>query len=126
MTTRVGHWKRDECDIYIGRGSDWGNPYATADVAARSKFDVIISKDPVADYLKWISNNASLLQRIPELQGKVLGCFCVRLGMDDRVCHGSVLARLADTDDDGIVWGRCEWCNRPCDSINAACSVCMK
>lgn len=124
--TRVGHWKFDECDVYIGRGSDWGNPYATAKVARRSKFNVIVSEDPIADFENWIKGNVPLLARLPELQGKILGCFCVRLGTDDRTCHGSVLARLADTDEDGIVWGRCEWCGRSCESINAMCDQCMK
>lgn len=94
--TRVGHWKFDDCDVYIGRGSIWGNPYATAEVARRSKYDVLISEDPIVDYENWILQQPELLQRLPELRGKILGCFCVRLGQVGK-CHGFVLARLADT-----------------------------
>jgi hypothetical protein len=98
--TRVGHWRRDRaaCEVYVGRGSPWGNPYTWEGGAARSRYPVIEVADPLAAYEAHVRATPALMAALPELRGKVLGCYCVRLGTKSRVerCHGHVLARMAD------------------------------
>jgi len=45
----------------------------------------------IAKYRAWIVEQPALMAALPELRGKVLGCWCVPL-----VCHGHVLAELAN------------------------------
>ena len=98
--TRVGHWKRDRCDVYIGRGSKWGNPYVWPGAARKSKHLVTETETPLADYEAHVRASPSLMAQLHELQGKVLGCWCVRLDdpdperHEDERCHGHVLQRL--------------------------------
>jgi hypothetical protein len=45
----------------------------------------------IALYRSWVLNRPELVERLPTLKGKVLGCWCKPLP-----CHGDVLAELAD------------------------------
>lgn len=95
---RVGHCKRDRCDVYIGRGSRWGNPFVFP--GRRSKHDVTETDTPLADYERHVRASPGLMAALPELRGKALGCWCVRLAdpepdrPEDERCHGHVLQRL--------------------------------
>lgn len=68
-------------DVYIGRGSKWGNPFKIGEHGTREE---VIEK-----YREYISNKPELLKCLPELKGKTLVCFC-----KPRACHGDVLAEL--------------------------------
>ena len=94
---RVGHWKRDRCDEYIGRGSIWGNPFVPRGWGKRSKHAVEEVDDCLAAYEVHVRARPDLMARLPELRGKVLGCWCFCLGDPDEPerCHGHVLARMA-------------------------------
>lgn len=83
MRTRVVHCKKDEHDVYIGRPSVWGNPFAVGRDGNRQQ---VIEK-----YAVWLKMQPHLLARVHELRGKVLGCWC-----KPQACHGDVLAALAD------------------------------
>jgi hypothetical protein len=78
----VVHCKRAPYDVYIGRPSKWGNPFAIGRDGTRDEV--------IARYEAWILTKPGLLAALPELAGKTLGCWCV-----PRACHGHVLARLA-------------------------------
>lgn len=78
----VVHCKRAAHDIYIGRGSKWGNPFKIGRDGTRS--------DVIRKYEAWVVQQPALMAALPELLGKRLGCFCAPLN-----CHGHVLARLA-------------------------------
>jgi hypothetical protein len=69
--------------VYIGRPSKWGNPFAIGRDGDRNAV--------VAKYAVWIAQQPELLQAIPELVDKVLGCWCA-----PQACHGDVLAALAN------------------------------
>jgi hypothetical protein len=69
--------------VYIGRPSIWGNPFVIGRDGDRAE---VIGK-----YEAWLTRQPRLLARVPDLRGKVLGCFCAPLP-----CHGDVLARLAE------------------------------
>lgn len=73
--------RNEQFDIYIGRGSDWGNPFKIGEDGTRAE---VIEK-----YRHWLQNQPELLTRLPELDGKRLGCFCSPLA-----CHGDVLQEL--------------------------------
>lgn len=81
-------------DVYIGRGSRWGNPFSHRP----SRFDTIrvaTREEAVNQHAKWIKTQPHLLEALPELRGKVLGCHCG----EDQACHGHTGHTLADLAD---------------------------
>ena len=83
MTTTVVNKYKEPYEVYIGRGSKWGNPFVIGKDGNR---------DDVCDkYEAYILSNQTLLDALPELKGKKLGCFC-----KPQRCHGDILAKLAD------------------------------
>jgi hypothetical protein len=91
MMTRVVHCKKESYDVYIGRPSKFGNPYSHLP-GTLAEFRVATRTEAIAMYEIWIKDQVNLLAALPELKGKVLGCWCAPLP-----CHGDVLARLAET-----------------------------
>lgn len=98
--TRVINLKR-EADIpytqttayeYIGRGSYWGNPHAMFE-AGEDRQEVIRKYQYDFQYDKFINIDP---QRVHELAGKRLGCYCAPAN-----CHGDVLADFLNGFDDG-------------------------
>lgn len=88
--TRVVHCKREPYDVYIGRGSMWGNPFSHL-LVSKASFRVDSRDEAISAYAEWIKTQPELLAALPRLKGKTLGCWCA-----PRACHGDVLARLAD------------------------------
>lgn len=82
-TTVVNKHHRVPFDIYIGRGSIWGNPFVIGEDGDRAE---VIEK-----YDRYLDDHPELVARIPELRGKTLACFCA-----PKSCHGDILARRAD------------------------------
>jgi hypothetical protein len=83
LFTKVVHCKREPYDVYIGRPSKWGNPFVIGVDGTREQV--------IQLYEDYIRASAHLWAAIPELRGKVLGCWC-----HPKPCHGDVLARLAN------------------------------
>lgn len=83
MSEFVVHCKRAPFDVYIGRPSKWGNPFVLGKDGDRTTV--------IVKFEAYIRDNAELMAALPELKGKVLGCYCAPLP-----CHGDVLARLAN------------------------------
>eukprot|EP00698_Gefionella_okellyi_P003359 TRINITY_DN13123_c0_g1_i1.p1 TRINITY_DN13123_c0_g1~~TRINITY_DN13123_c0_g1_i1.p1 ORF type:complete len:143 (-),score=18.39 TRINITY_DN13123_c0_g1_i1:97-525(-) len=93
----VVHLKRSkdvilqDCDVYIGRAmfrggwklrqSKWYNPFTLKNSGSRSQI--------VKKYEDYILGKPELLDCLPELVGKSLGCWCA-----PEACHGDVLRRL--------------------------------
>lgn len=72
--------KKEKYDVYIGRGSIWGNPFIMKNYSQAER-------DKVCDeYEKWFWTT-DLPNQLYELKGKVLGCYCSPLR-----CHGDFLA----------------------------------
>ena len=82
MTTVV-HCKRSPFDVYVGRPSKWGNPFTIGKDGTRQQ---VIDK-----YRAWLLTQPDLIASIPELKGKILGCWC-----SPKPCHADVLAYLAN------------------------------
>jgi hypothetical protein len=89
--TRVVNLRHDACSVYIGRPSQWGNPFVIGSIAGTRKSVIYL-------YSKWImlpeNSNIRHAARIV-LRGKILGCYCKPLA-----CHGDLLAVIADSESD--------------------------
>lgn len=103
MTTVVNK-NEEEFDVYIGRGSPYGNPFGhrqgtQARVICSSRAEAIES------YEKWVLG----IIEVPGLQppeigdirkhltSKVLGCFC-----KPKACHGDVLVKICEWDENEV------------------------
>lgn len=85
-----------DCDVYIGRAlnmggwrlkeSKWHNPFT---VKACKTAQVACEK-----FKAYLLANKELMAALPELKGKVLGCWCKNKPSDH--CHGDILAELAN------------------------------
>lgn len=73
----------EEYDLYIGRGTKWGNPFIEGVDGSR--------KTVIQRYHAWLLRQPELLEDLHELRGKVLGCSC-----KPKPCHGDVLAELVN------------------------------
>lgn len=85
--TTVVHCKQAKYDVYIGRPSKWGNPFKIGRDGTR--------EEVIRKYEKWLLTQRELLDSLPELVGKVLGCWCVNNPVGsirtNKICHGEVL-----------------------------------
>lgn len=77
---RVVNKYKEPYDVYIGRGSKWGNPFPM-----ENKSDE--ERDRVCDLYEEYFWNSNLKNDLSELKGKVLGCYC-----KPKRCHGDFLA----------------------------------
>lgn len=76
-------------DVYIGRGSKWGNPYR---IGADGTRDQVIEK-----YFEYILRKPELIGALDELRNKNLVCFCA-----PQRCHGDVLKLLCEGIEEGV------------------------
>jgi len=84
MATRVVNRRTGEpYDLMVDRTSFWGNPFHVGVDGTRSEV--------IAKYRAMVLSRPDMLARLPELRGKVLGCWC-----KPRQCHADVLAELAN------------------------------
>lgn len=85
---KVVHCKKEPYDVYIGRGSKWGNPFIMKNKTMEERQRVI------EEYKIWITQGKGkyLLRHLNEIQGKTLGCWCAPLP-----CHGNILIELVNT-----------------------------
>ena len=89
ITDRVGLWiRQSERNIYIGRGSPWGNPYSHLDYGA-GQWKVETRDEAIDKYREYILTRPDLLETLGTLKGKRLGCWCAPLR-----CHGTILLSL--------------------------------
>jgi len=77
-------------DVYIGRGSKWGNPYGTRE-DSKARHIVGSREEAIVCYEKYLFGSAELFGTLHELRGKTLGCYC-----KPKPCHGDVLVRLVN------------------------------
>lgn len=83
--------RRDEdpsdLDVYIGRGSFWGNPFRIGPDGSR---DEVIVK-----YERYARDNLESgewdIEDVLRLEGRRLVCYC-----SPRACHGDVLVKLIE------------------------------
>ena len=83
MVCRVVNLRKEKYDVYIGRGSKWGNKFAIGRDGNR--------EEVIRKYREYILKNDYLLNCLEELKDKILGCYCKPLP-----CHGDVLVELVE------------------------------
>lgn len=81
--TTVVNTRKEKCDVYIGRGSIWGNPFKISDTCTREQ--------ACAKFREWLPKQPRLMEALHSLKGKKLGCFC-----KPKECHGDFLCELAN------------------------------
>ena len=92
IATVINIDRGEDFDVYIGRGSGFGNPYAIGfdgdreDVIRKFKYDFD------RDYLK---EGAAVKEKLKKLRGKRLGCHC-----KPDPCHGDILVEYLNSLDD--------------------------
>ena len=96
--TMLVHCNKDSFDVNIGRPSIWGNPYThIADRDTLAEFIVGTRDEAISKYREYLINNEELMGKLHELEGKTLGCWCVKDSNDypiPYVCHGQVIIEL--------------------------------
>lgn len=86
--TRVVNIQYDRCDVYIGRGSPYGNPYSIGPDGDRAE---VLRK--FAIYLEEkLKLEPAFEAQLLALKGKILGCHCVPLP-----CHGDVIMKWLES-----------------------------
>lgn len=85
--TRVVNLSKEPYDVFIGRGSKWGNPF-THIKDKTTLADVIVDtrEEAIERYREYLEGNQELLDSLDELEGKTLGCYC-----KPKSCHGDIL-----------------------------------
>jgi len=103
MITRIVNINDDDHDVYVGRGSIYGNPFTHLPLNKTQALISCLSRiEAIKKYELWIwgtlwisSHHPPTVDKIKELRGKRLGCHCY-----PKACHGSVLARIAEMTDE--------------------------
>lgn len=73
-------------DVYIGRGSIWGNPFTVQELGREGAIEAY------REYItKQLEQRPELVKALLALRGKRLGCFC-----KPKACHGDVLLDLIE------------------------------
>lgn len=93
--TRVVNLRRESYDVFIGRGSEFGNGYThrlsmhLSVIAVVDTVEEAIERYRV-DLWKRLQTDDDFLHRVASLYGRTLGCYC-----KPRPCHGDVLVSAA-------------------------------
>jgi len=80
---RVVNTRKEPCDEYVGRPTIWGNPFRIGRDGNRNEV--------VEKYRAWLLTRPELVQQLPTLRGKILGCWCA-----PKRCHADILVELAN------------------------------
>lgn len=88
--TKVVNLNKESYDIYIGRGSKWGNPFThIKDRETLAEYVVDTREEAIENYREYLLNNDELMNSLDELIGKKLGCFC-----SPKRCHGDIIVEV--------------------------------
>lgn len=84
--------------VYVGREcnrggwnlsrSKWHNPYV---VGTHGTLQEVLVK-----YYNYLTANKKLMEDLPQLKGRLLGCWCKTSNDGAITCHAQILANLAD------------------------------
>jgi hypothetical protein len=75
---------KEPYDVYIGRGSVWGNPFPINESVGDTR-EVVIEKYRT-HLFNLVKTGKITLDQLRELDGKTLGCFC-----KPKPCHGDII-----------------------------------
>lgn len=88
MKTLIVNRMREPHEVYIGRGTIWGNPYSV------EEFGRVKCIQLYREYIQHAIDTQpeNILPELQKLKGKVLGCWC-----KPKMCHGDVLIEFIET-----------------------------
>ena len=91
-------WTAPDDAIYIGRGSEFGNPFAMKDKSENERLRVCVEYE---NYLrKKIKKDEKFKEMVKNIKGKNLKCFCsngkTSRKTGGRWCHGHILLEYAE------------------------------
>lgn len=81
-TTLVNRHTHPNFNIYIGRGTPFGNPYIIGQNGTR---DQVIALYKIYFYQK-LSHDPAFAAQVESLRGKILSCSC-----SPKKCHGDII-----------------------------------
>lgn len=87
---RVVNIRNEKCEVYIGRGSKWGNPFRMRNQSNDER------KRVIDEFHRYLLATPKLMADLHELRGKTIGCYCAPLP-----CHGDILKYYAMRQDKG-------------------------
>jgi DNA topoisomerase-1 len=92
MVAKVINIKTNEpYDVYVGRGSKFGNPYSHIE-GTSAKWVVETREEAIRLYEEWLYTHPELVAAAKrELKNKTLACYCYPLA-----CHADVLLKIAN------------------------------
>lgn len=88
--TVVVNLRYEAYDVYIGRGSIWGNPF-THKQGTKAEKIVGTRQEAISLFKNYLLSRPDLLDQIENLRGKRLGCYC-----KPHECHGDILIEILD------------------------------
>jgi hypothetical protein len=98
--TLVVNKKLEPCDVYIGRGSDFGNPFPVHNGEYTLEESLHLYEHHLFDK---IMTEPKFKIKIINLEGKKLGCFCKKSRSDSKEyetdytkCHGDVIVKIIE------------------------------
>ena len=101
MTTTVVNKRsegfvRNHNQVYIGRGSPWGNPFTHLPLSrTKAQFQVATEEESMIRYEGWmrerLAKEPELRRELLKLDGHELVCYC-----KPRPCHGDILIKLME------------------------------
>ena len=97
--TKVVNLYREEFDVYIGRSGKGQSGYFGNQIPLTNKKDRDLVLEKYSAYFyERIENDPEFKQRVLDLKGKRLGCFCrPDGGFKGKVrCHGQIIAAFCD------------------------------
>jgi hypothetical protein len=95
--TKVVHCKISKYDIYIGRGSIFGNRWSHKE-GTLAEFKVDTREEAIRLHKEWLLTQPDMLMKVRDMKGKVLGCWC-KHPANPLDCHGDTFAEIAEMDD---------------------------
>lgn len=93
LTVVVNKDRGDKYEVYIGRGTIWGNPYQ---MGADGDRDEVIRKFKYDFDNGLLKASTDLEKNLSIVRGKVIACHC-----KPAACHGDVIASYLNSIDDG-------------------------
>ncbi len=96
MINKVVNIKKEKYDVYIGRGSTFGNPFTHMPIQNTQAQVQVGSREKALEkykeyFYKRIEEDSDFLNDILRLKDKVLGCYCV-----PKACHGHIITEFLD------------------------------
>lgn len=86
-TTLVNINRGSRCEVYIGRGTPFGNPYV---IDKENDRDEVVRKFRIY-FEERLKMDREFRRKVEALKGKTLGCHCMPMK-----CHGDVIIEYLD------------------------------